>query len=208
MKNPAVRFFAVMTALSVMLSLIRVILFETPSYIWMNWNLFLGLLPILFAVLFVRYRKPVWLAVILFAAWLFFLPNAPYMITDFIHIHNVGPTSLHWFDGLMLFCFAVTGMASFVYSTYLVRKPLSNSVWFVPVISLLTGFGIYLGRYVRWNTWDLVSRPGAFFSNIGDIVTAPGSHEPSVMMTFVFGFSLFIVYVAIEPLLQNKQNNF
>jgi len=206
-KNPIHRFFFLFGVLAVLLSLARVILFETPSYVWMNWNLFLALLPLVFAYLFVKNRNKKWLGALLFVAWLFFLPNAPYMITDFIHIANVGPSSLHWFDGLMLFSFAVVGIGSFVYSTFLVHRSLGKKPWFVPVVSLLSGFGIYLGRYLRWNTWDLIHRPGSLFAEVATVVSDPLQNEPMLMMTIVFGLTLFIMYVACEPVLSYEKTN-
>lgn len=189
-------------AFAITLNLIRLMLAEVPSYIYMNWNVFLGLLPVLFVWLFENKKKLKALSVVFFLGWLFFLPNAPYMITDFIHLRDVGTEAMLWYDGMMLFAYAVVGVYGFVFSTYRMKQALTKSIWFVPGISLLSGFGIYLGRYIRWNTWDIVTRPLELFQNIfhifGELL-----YEPLISITtVVFMAAMMVMYYSYRNIIE------
>lgn len=142
---------AVLAIPAIILTLIRPMISNTDSYIYMNWNLFLGLLPLVFAGLFSKRIGGKFVSVVWLVLCIGFLPNAPYMITDFIHIADVGPKSILWMDSIMLFAFAWVGMIAWVHSVLLMYKTI-RSRSFVPIISLLTAIGLYLGRYVRFNT--------------------------------------------------------
>jgi uncharacterized membrane protein len=97
------------------------------------------------------------------ALWLLFFPNAPYIVTDLIHLRDRSPVPI-WFDAVMLFSFALTGLCLAFVSLLLFHRIVERrrgtpAGWIVVVVvSCLTGFGVYLGRYPRWNSWDLVAR--------------------------------------------------
>lgn len=187
--------FAVMALLALVpvgMSLGRLPLVDTQSYVYMNWNLFLGLLPLLFAWLLKKSNKRFF--VILFGLlWLGFLPNAPYMVTDFIHMADVGPRATLWYDGLMLFGFAGIGMLSWLVSTYWVYRRFAFAS-FIPIITLATAFGMYLGRYIRFNTWDAITQPEEILSVVWDTLIHPLSHEPFLLFTTVFWVFLLVSY--------------
>jgi len=181
-------------ALAVVMNLVRYYYVDTASYIWMNWNLFLGLVPLLFLFLFEK-SKNIYLRVFYFLAWLFFLPNAPYMVTDLIHLRDVGPQWLLWFDGMMIFAYSLAGV--FILGFTLIRmqrllfKESKKKNIFLLAVSLLVSFGIYLGRYVRWNTWHIVTKPGDITTNVLDILQTEYAN-PVFLMTLIF-FTLFVV---------------
>lgn len=188
--------------LAITLNLIRLSIAEVPSYIYMNWNVFLGLLPVLCAWLFEYKKKFRFLSIIFFLTWLFFLPNAPYMITDFIHLRDVGTEAMLWYDGMMLFAYAVVGVYACVFSMHRVKINLTRSMWFVPGVSLLSGFGIYLGRYIRWNTWDIITRPLELFKNIleilGDLI-----YDPLISITtVVFMVAMMVMYYSYRNIIK------
>ena len=185
----------------VVMTLFRPLLSNTDSYIYMNWNLFLGLLPLVFAWLFTKNVGGRIVSIAWLLLWLGFLPNAPYMITDFIHIADVGPKRILWYDSIMLFGFAWAGMLSWIHSMNMVYQKI-NVRSFVPVISLLTAFGLYLGRYIRFNTWDVLHRPGEIFGTLADILLQPLNHEPFLLFTMVFWIFLMTVYVGYSHLHQ------
>lgn len=180
--------------LAIALNLLRLYMVEVPSYIYMNWNVFLGLLPVACAWLFEYKKRYTIVSLLFFLAWLLLLPNAPYMITDFIHLRDVGTASMLWYDGFMLFAYALVGVHAFAFSLYRVHQQITSSALFIWIISLLSGFGIYLGRYVRWNTWDIIINGKAVLQDISHII---GNilHEPLISITImVFMCGMVVSY--------------
>lgn len=182
---------------AVIMNMLRLFITEVPSYIWMNWNVFLAMLPLAFVWLFEKMHKK-YLKAVCFLGWLFFLPNAPYMVTDLIHLRNVGPEWMLWFDGMMIFSYTIIGVAVFAYSLLKMSHMFTSMRarhWFMAGVSVLSAFGIYLGRYIRWNTWDIVTRPIHLFNDIVRILSEHHS-EPVFILTMVFftGFMMVSVW--------------
>ncbi len=136
-------------------------------YGFLAWNLFLAWLPYLMAQLLARLdarrARRGW-RVLVGALWLVFLPNAPYIVTDFVHLRYRDDAPL-WFDACMLMAFAWTGLhlgiASLRTCAGLVQARGGRRVaaLFVIIAAVLSGYGIYLGRFVRLNSWDLALQP-------------------------------------------------
>ena len=130
------------------------------------WNMMLALIAYDFAVL-TRYFKQAWLFPVLFILWLVFYPNTFYMITDIVHMHWVGDTlwnraSLHLF---MVFVPSILfGIYCGIESWLILLERFKFSWWTellaTLVLSVISSMAIYIGRYDRLNTWDLVSNPG------------------------------------------------
>ena len=139
------------------------------------WNLFLAALPLVFAYLFEVLPRPIhWLAL---PVWLVFLPNSFYILTDVGHILNIYRHSpeigrqflvlngdnlgdvLSW-QGLKFLCLAGAGWCYGVLSVVMIWRRLELSRWrltlFEITICFLSGVGVALGRFYRWNTWDLL----------------------------------------------------
>ena len=135
-------------------------------YTFLVWNLFLAWVPLIAAaVAFALARRragPV--VMVLGLVWLLFFPNAPYVLTDFIHLQGNGPSQL-WFDALMLSSFAWTALMLGFTSLLLIHAIIGRHAnaglgWVVVVCALgLASFGVYLGRFARFNSWDVVTRP-------------------------------------------------
>jgi uncharacterized membrane protein len=144
------------------------------EYSFLAWNLFLAWTPFAIAaairVLHTRRASALVLAPA-FALWLGFLPNAPYLVTDFIHL-RWRDTAPVWFDATMLASFAWAGVglgsASLRSCAHVVRVRHGQlAAWaFVPVVAVLTGFGVYLGRFVRLNSWDVALRPATVVAQV------------------------------------------
>jgi len=160
----------------------------------MNWNLFLGIVPLFFAWLYQRNIGGKFTRILWFTAWILFLPNAPYMITDFIHIADIGPRSIHWYDGLMLFGYAWSGILVWIHTTAMMYTKFSSKL-FVPIVALFTAIGLYLGRYIRFNSWDMILKPVDILNQISDTFTQPLDHEPFLLFTTVFWVFLMLIYV-------------
>jgi uncharacterized membrane protein len=176
--------------------------FQWSGHTWfsfMAWNLFLAGIPLGFAVILTKTDR--WrLATPLMAGWLLFFPNAPYVLTDLLHLKERGGMPL-WFDLLMLLSFALVSLWFGFQSLHLVQmwiaeKTSTFTAWaFVGVSLLLSGFGIYLGRFLRWNSWDIIRRPGALLNDIWVRFADPLAHERTWGVTLGFGGLLLITYL-------------
>ncbi len=135
-------------------------------------NLVLAWIPWVLGAVVARTRSRLGLAMT-FPPWLLFLPNAPYVVTDLLHLQPRPPVP-DWFDALLYGFFAVTGCALAWTSLSMVRERLARELDTLKAelalggIALLTGFGVYLGRFERWNSWDVVGRPAALFDGLRD----------------------------------------
>lgn len=156
-------------------------------YTFLFWNLFLAWVPLIAATLaFAAARRGVGpLVVILIFIWLLFFPNAPYVLTDFIHLHGNSSSPLSY-DALMLSSFAWTALMLGFASLYLIHaiiRPRTSALvgWAVVVCVLgLASVGVYLGRFARFNSWDVVTRPHLVMSVIRQEIDSP-IHDPKMV---------------------------
>ena len=158
---------ALIAASSLCVALLEIRVHETGSsfYRFLIWNLTLAWVPFVLAVAaYVRARRRVDVIVwALLVPWLLFFPNAPYLLTDFIHLDE-GPAPL-WYDALMLSAFAWTGLMLGFGSLYLVqailRRAFGSTVAWVGVLGALglASLGVYIGRFIRFNSWDALLHP-------------------------------------------------
>jgi uncharacterized membrane protein len=136
--------------------------------------------------------------------WLLFLPNAPYIVTDFVHLSATSPAPL-WLDGVELSAFAWTGMLLGFVSLYLVHAvgrhrfgPAPSWVGVLAVLALVS-VGVYLGRVNRWNSWDLLTQPGArlaqLHAHLGDPASLTRAAGISVAVTCLLAAAYLVFYV-------------
>jgi uncharacterized membrane protein len=158
---------ALLSATAVTLLLVRVDRVGQLAFGFLLWNLFLAWIPFLLALGLAgahRLGAPRPLLWFLGAGWLLFLPNAPYIVTDFIHLGRADGAPL-WFDAALIGSFAGTGLALGLASLLVVHRVAEARAgrlagWAVAVGSLvLSAVGIYLGRFPRFNSWDVVTDP-------------------------------------------------
>lgn len=167
MRRPPFAVFALLAASILCLALLQVRVHETgdPYYRFLIWNLTLAWVPfVLAAAAYVRARRRVDVFVwALLVPWLLFFPNAPYLLTDFIHLGE-GPAPL-WYDALMLSAFAWTGLMLGFASLYLVQTIVRRVfgavvAWTAVLVALgLGSVGVYIGRFIRFNSWDALLNP-------------------------------------------------
>ena len=137
----------------------------------------------------------------LFALWLLFLPNAPYILTDILHLTRANHAPV-WYDLALLLSCAGTGLLfgylSLIDVQTIVARHYSDVVgWVFALVSLcLSGFAIYLGRFLRWNSWDVITTPSLMLE-LGGIVR----HAQPVSVTFIFGIILVLGYSSLRLLL-------
>jgi uncharacterized membrane protein len=141
-----------------------------------------------------------WLLIIPAIIWLAFFPNAPYIMTDFFHLMP-RPTIPLWYDILLLVSFSWTGLflavASLRTMQVLVNAYLGNVIgWLFVALALgLGGMGIYLGRFERWNSWDLISHPHSIVLDIVTRLTDPLENLRFFIFTLLFSSLLWVCYL-------------
>jgi len=195
---------------------IRQFLPTDKMFIFLIWNLFLALVPLcLSSFLQVANQQNLGLKTIILLGfvWLLFFPNAPYMLTDFIHL-SYGSKNYLWLDILTISWFSITALLAGIISLNDMVKILQtkfstkNVSFFLFVISILSGFGIYLGRYLRFNSWDVISKPQIIVFEIVDRIIHPNLHPRTWMVTLGFGCLIWLVYKGINYVSEefNKTN--
>ena len=219
--NETVLLFAFST-LCLVLSVIRVFASATPTFLFLNWNLFLAFIPWALSSLLIIYPKlqEKKLAVImLLGTWLLFFPNAPYILTDLFHLKHVVSMPM-WFDLLLILSFAWVGLLfgfmslwdiEKILKQYLIESRLKGLLRYrfsVPIFSsvllFIGSFGIYLGRYLRWNSWDIIAEPFALIYDIGDRFVNPFEHPRTWGVTLLMGLFLNLVYWSLRLIKYRK----
>ncbi len=180
----------------------RVLYTGSPHYGGLVWNLVLAWIPLAAALAvydgFRRGTRRVWLAVGA-AVWLAFFPNAPYIVTDLKHLRSWGGAPL-WFDVVLLSAAAWAGLLLGFISLYLMQAVCRRVVgalnaWFAVFgVLAVSSFGIYLGRFRRWNSWDLLVQPHTLLADAWTRVADPVAHPRAVAVTVLFTSFLTATY--------------
>jgi uncharacterized membrane protein len=207
--------------LLVLLSLFAVILLEvrmlkvgSTFHKAFEWNLFLAWIPLIVAfVLYLLHKKnklSFFVFTFGFTIWLLFFPNAPYIITDLVHLKVfMVKTFPYWYDVIMIFSFAFSGLLCGLLSLYLIQKLLRKyfhkilTACIILICIFLTGIGIYLGRVLRWNSWDIFNKSKQV-SIIQDI-TNTFLQTNSLAFILVHGVLLLLAYLFFLFLIKIKE---
>jgi uncharacterized membrane protein len=178
---------------------------HSAEYNYLIWNLFLAWLPLLFAVrLTTVLRKKLWSSwegLATSVAWLIFLPNSFYMISDFIHLQEVQRVDI-LYDTLMFTSFIYTGVVLGFSSLYLVHLQLRRrlekvqAAFWVGVTLFICSIAIYIGRDLRWNSWDVFTNPGGLLFDISERLQHIGSY-PQMLETIITFFVLLASMYAL-----------
>jgi uncharacterized membrane protein len=200
-----VLFFA--SVLCTLLIGIRMSVANSMYFAFLLWNLFLAWMPFLISR-YISFKKRYdgifeWK---LLPLWLAFLPNAPYLITDLLHLHQNSPT--FWLDALILFCCATVGLGLGIASLLKIHDILLKefgsifSRIIVAVILPVTAFGIFLGRFLRWNSWDILANPLTLLKDISGLFHGELTAE-MLQFTGIFTIFLTAAYVIARKLHQH-----
>ncbi len=175
------------------------------EYGFLTWNLFLAWIPFVLALaLYDRDRRGHGGVVLLplAAAWLLFLPNAPYIVTDFVHVGRIGGAPL-WYDAGMIAAFAVTGLVLGLASVLLVQAVVQRRfgtlvgwVMLLPVF-LLCSAGIYLGRVHRFNSWDALTEPRSVAGMVWNRLLDPFGRPETIVAMAGFTAMLVVSYLVL-----------
>ncbi len=186
------------------------------TFLFLVWNLFLAFIP--FAItqwLSFNSRvteSKVKLAAILFL-WLLFIPNSFYILTDLFHLDNFD-TAPKWFDLLLIFSFAWNGIVLGIVSIRSIEMILEKitgrgfSLFIVFTVMWLNAFGIYIGRYLRFNSWDVIAQPFSLFKEMFEVLFHPLENKMGWGMIAVYAVFMTVLYITIKKLGENfhKQN--
>jgi len=137
--------------------------------------------------------------------WFFFFPNAPYILTDLVHL---GPKYYghYWVDMLLILLVAFTGLLLGFLSLQSMQQRVARRFhwpvgWlFVMAMSLLSGMGIYAGRFLRWNSWDVVARPGWVLDDGLFWVVSCFDRPLAIVFPLLFGIVLFTTYLVVASI--------
>jgi uncharacterized membrane protein len=193
----------------VVLVLARIVWTGQLRYGFLIANLFLAWMPLVFALLACdKYQTETgrrWKFLGLAGAWLLFFPNSPYIFTDIIHLTN--RYYFHfWIDLVLILVCALTGLVVGFVSLYLMQSIAARmfgrlASWlFVAVVTGLSSFGVYLGRFLRLNSWDVVVRPGKIYHGLGVWAGSVSVNRTSVGFLLMFAAFLFLAYVMLYAL--------
>ena len=198
----------VASIISVVLEKLHARVNGSDDYANLAFNLFLAWIPFLAAVLaYLTRRNRITFYLIMpicTLVWLIFFPNAPYLLTDFQHLANAGGNAPIWLDVILLIWFAWTGLMLGIASLYLMQEIITDlsNPWmgwiFAIAMTTLSSIGVYLGRFLRWNSWDLLYDPMLIVKDMYGIVRHPISNLPTYVFTILFTLLFLFIYLTIH----------
>jgi uncharacterized membrane protein len=152
------------------------------------------------------YRKPLFIAASL--AWLLFIPNSFYILTDLFHLRDWYNDGLmpNWYDLVMILSFAWNGLLLGVLSLRQMEKvflpllPAHNELFFLYPVMWLNALGVYIGRYLRFNTWDVITNPFELFGDIAVLVMHPLRNQYAWNMIFCFSVLMTLIYLMLKKI--------
>lgn len=191
---------------SMVLLMIRIKITHSFFYLFLVWNLFLAVIPFIISTYLVSTPKLHKIGFVCwFGVWLLFLPNAPYIVTDLLHL-NKRPHHLLWLDILVIGSFAFNGLILFYFSLIDIKSLLKNRLkhrfhnTLLIVILFLSAFGVYLGRFLRYNSWEILNRPFKIFKDIMTIILHPNQNAEAWLFTLLFGTFLTVIFWLFQQL--------
>lgn len=213
------RIFALLlvtNTVSVLLFLFRLLEADNFRYWFMLWNLALAWIAPFIALWLVRRLQHMswrhWTNIGLTLAWLLFLPNSFYMVSDLIHVRQTGEVSII-FDAVLFSSFIFNGFIAGYIGTYLIHRELNRRIALLKGYLLIAGvfvlcsYAIYLGRILRWNTWDALFQPAALLFDISDTFLRPVEHAQAYVITGSFTLLIGVFYLLAYELLHTIRSS-
>lgn len=200
---------------SILLVAARIWRSHSMLYVSLIWNLFLAWIPYGISILMVRKRA--WFSPALFFypmifIWLLFFPNAPYIITDLFHLQAKAHVPL-WYDLLLIFSFAWNGLILGYLSLMTMEKLIERrtgiriaQVFAIAVIAL-GAYGVFLGRYLRWNSWDFLVNPFSLIWKMAEMIVHPFHFQGVWGMTLLLSVLTGLMYFTLKKLANSNRGN-
>jgi len=175
-------------------------IFKTESliYIFLAWNLFLAFIPYWISSHLNKLEELKYFHLPLVAIWMLFLPNSPYIITDLFHLRHRDPIP-YWYDLVLVYSFALIGFVLFYKSIFDMLKLVRNMIpesylkYILPAFFWLMAFGLYLGRYLRFNSWNVVNHPFRVVNRSFDALFC----KDTIAFTLIFAAFMWFVYLTL-----------
>jgi uncharacterized membrane protein len=196
----------IMSIYCLSLLIIRANITQNIFLFFLIWNLFLAIIP----YLTILYLKATVLqsklkSYVLLFVWLLFLPNSFYIITDLVHLSQ-SHDSTFWYDLTLIISFAILGFFLGLLSLFEFEK-IGNTLFnqktrhvLLPMICFLCGFGIYIGRILRYNSWDIISNPiRLIFDMSSELLSVK-----TMLFSFHFGLFIYLFYIAKKLIINNQ----
>jgi uncharacterized membrane protein len=206
---------AITSAASVLFFAARVIAADNLRYSYLLWNLFLAWIPLLCAyglrVWLRRGRWSAWQGIALSFLWLGFLPNSFYLISDFVHLQPTYEVGL-LFDAVMFMSFAFSGVLLGFTAIYIVEQELrkrfgTGQVWAaLGCVFVLCSFAVYLGRFLAWNSWDVIVNPAGLLFDVSDRLINPGQYTSTFTTTLMFTVLTASMYAGLHRLIRGLRS--
>jgi len=186
----------------ILLVFFRIYKTGSPHFIFLIWNLILAGIPWILSTLLIIYpklRKRISVLLLFGILWLLFIPNAFYILTDLFHLNyqNRAPV---WYDLILIFSFAWAGILLGFSSLKDMELVLSERInmkcipFILSGLLFLSAFGIYLGRFLRWNSWNIIDRPADLLFDIKERFENPLDHPGTWGMTILTGIMLNLIW--------------
>lgn len=169
------------------------------------WNLFLAFVPYTISNNLKSTELPKWKFFISFIAWIIFIPNAFYIITDLFHLEANEAVPL-WYDLALLLSFAWSGILFGILSVRQMEKVFEThfnkkfDLLFILPVMFLNGLGVYVGRYLRYNSWDVIANPFQLTNDMTDLIIHPIRNRLDWSMILCYTFLLTLIYFTIKKL--------
>ncbi len=198
-------------AFSVSLLVVRVIHTHRLNFAGLVWNLCLAWIPWFFSQWLtdgIHLIRKKYLFLMAFFGWLIFLPNTFYIVTDLFHLIDETDITVApmWFDLVLIFSFAWNGMMLGILSIRQMEKlmarfyPRLTGLIFLSPVMWLNALGIYIGRYLRYNSWDVLTNPLPLARDITQILLHPLIFHDAWSMTGCYSILMTLVYLMLKKL--------
>lgn len=200
---------------SLCLLIVRIAISHRLSYAFLAWNLILASVPFFISgwlnnrPTILKHRIKLFLLIFL---WMLFMPNSFYILTDLFHLDNLGNGD-SWFDLTLILSFAWNGILFGIISIYKMELLLKRSKGsfisgvVVGAVMWLNAFGVYIGRFLRFNSWDIFLNPFSLLSEICNIFFEPFDHRYVWIMSFCFAFFMITIYYTVKKLGETFKNS-
>jgi len=200
----------------ILLVVVRMIHTGRSTFIFLPWNLFLAYLPYLITEYLSHQRQTArqhkkrdrWIFSALCLGWLLVIPNSFYIITDLFHLGDWYNDRLmpSWYDLAMILSFAWNGLLLGVLSVRQMEKiltprlPAHNELFFLYPVMWMNALGVYIGRYLRFNSWDLVTDPFHLFRDILHMLIHPLRSQMAWGMIFCYSILMTLIYLMLKKI--------
>jgi uncharacterized membrane protein len=188
---------------------IRIIFTGGLSKVFLVWNLFLAWIPIILIYFTSEKTKKVWLPIILIL-WIMFFPNTPYLITDLKHLNHSLPFIEYWLD---LFILSITSLLGFLLTVFAIFQIKNKLSYFIPkkltsifiiFIIIVSGFGVFLGRFERLNSWHIITNTKEVFNTTINVLKTIVNEPKNLIFVLLFSLTIGFLYLIVN--LVNKKD--